>query len=278
MMAKYIIPIIFVCCAIKIIAQEQDHSAYLNFVGEADKAILEERWYDAAAHLESAMRLEPGNPTNVLLMSNLGIVRLNAGEDSLALAILNDAHRIAPASVTVLNNRAKVLNAMGRSSEAYNDYSLILEIDSTAIEPRFMRGIMSVYSGDTITAKKDFAILQVLDPDSENTAIGLAALYSATNRPLDAIIQYTKLININPDIEYYSGRAACYLLTKQLSEASADIAEGLKINPNDAEFYLYRAYLNKLRYRTDDAEADLQHAIKLGADPTRAKLFYKIGE
>lgn len=275
-MAKYIIPIIFVCCTIKIIAQEQDHSAYLDFVGEADKAIEEERWYDAAANLESAMRLEPGNPTNVLLMSNLGIVRLNAGEDSLALAILNDAHRIAPTSIIVLSNRAKVLQAMGRQSEAYNDYSLILNIDSTAIEPRFMHGIMSVYSGDTITAKKDFAILQRLDPDSENTAIGLAALYTATNRPFDAIIQYTKLINNNPDIEYYSGRAACYLLTQQLNEAAADIAEGLRINPADSEFYLYRAYLNKLRYRAEDAEADLKQAIKLGANPDRAKLFYKL--
>ena len=278
MMAKYIIPIIFVCCAIKIIAQEQDHSEYLNYVGEADKAIEEGRWYDAAAHLESAMRLEPGNPTNVLLMSNLGLVRLNAGEDSLALAILNDAHRIAPSSVIVLNNRAKVLQAMGRTSEAYNDYSLIIDIDSTAIEPRFMHGIMSVYSGDTITAKKDFAVLQTLAPDSESTAIGLAALYTATNRPLDAIIQYTKLINKNPDIEDYSGRAACYLLTEQLNDAAADIAEGLRINPNDAEFYLYRAYLNKLRYRAEDAEADLKQALKLGADPNRAKLFYKLGK
>lgn len=277
-MTKYIFSTIFALCAFTIIAQVQDHSEYLNYVGEADKAIEEERWYDAAAHLESAMRLEPGNPTNVLLMSNLGLVRLNAGEDSLALAILNDAHRIAPTSVIVLNNRAKVLQAMGHTSEAYNDYSLILNIDSTAIEPRFMHGIMAVYSGDTITAKKDFAILQRLAPDSENTAIGLAALYTATNRPLDAIIQYTKLININPDIEYYSGRAACYLLTEQLNEAAADIAEGLRINPNDAEFYLYRAYLNKLRYRAEDAETDLKQALKLGADPNRAKLFYKLGK
>ena len=271
-MTKYIISAILALCAVTIMAQEQDHSEYLNYVGEADKAIEEGRWYDAAAHLESAMRLEPGNPTNVLLMSNLGLVRLNAGEDSLALAILNDAHRIAPTSVIVLNNRAKVLQAMGRTSEAYNDYSLIIDIDSTAIEPRFMHGIMSVYSGDTITAKKDFAVLQTLAPDSESTAIGLAALYTATNRPLDAIIQYTKLINKNPDIEYYSGRAA------QLNDAAADIAEGLRINPNDAEFYLYRAYLNKLRYRAEDAEADLKQALKLGADPNRAKLFYKLGK
>lgn len=277
-MTKYIISAILALCAVTIMAQEQDHSEYLNYVGEADKAIEEGRWYDAAAHLESAMRLEPGNPTNVLLMSNLGLVRLNAGEDSLALAILNDAHRIAPTSVIVLNNRAKVLQAMGRTSEAYNDYSLIIGIDSTAIEPRFMHGIMSVYSGDTITAKKDFAVLQTLAPDSESTAIGLAALYTATNRPLDAIIQYTKLINKNPDIEYYSGRAACYLLTEQLNDAAADIAEGLRINPNDAEFYLYRAYLNKLRYRAEDAEADLKQALKLGADPNRAKLFYKLGK
>ncbi len=273
-MARYILLTILALSSIFVNAEET--SRYIELAGIADTAIAEERWLDAAAVLEKAMRLEPGNPSNVLLMSNLGIVRLNAGEDSLALAILNEAHRIAPSSVTVLNNRATVLLAMNRTSEAYNDYSIILDLDSTVIEPRFKRGMMALYSGDAATAQKDFETLQRLAPDDESTAIGLAALYSATNKPLDAIVQYTKLINENPEIEYYSGRAACYLLTQQLNEAASDIAEGLKLNPNDAEFYLYRAYLNKLRYRNDDAKADLKRAVELGADPQRAALFHKL--
>lgn len=253
-------------------------SEYINLIGEADNAIAEERWSDAESLLLNAMREEPENPTNVLLMSNLGIVRLAAGKDSLALEILNRAAQIAPSSITVLGNRAKVLCAMGRDVEAYNDYSRIIELDSMAVDVRCRRGMLALYLGDTDTAEKDFVFVEHLAPGNENAAIGLALLYSSTNRPNDAITQYTKLIKQNPAVEYYSGRAALYLLTKQLNEASADIADGLALSPNDAELYLYRAYLNKLRYRNDDAEADLKRAIELGADPDRAALYYKIGK
>ena len=66
-----------------------------------------------------------------------------------------------------------------------------------------------------------------------------------------------------------------YLLTDQLGEAASDIAEGLAIDPNDAELYLYRAYLNKLRYSNADAQADLKRAIELGVDPQRAEMLKK---
>lgn len=269
-MKQFIIFILYTTISVFANAQA---STYLDIVGKADTAIIESRWDDAETLLVSAMKMEPGNPSNVLLMSNLGIVRHNAGKDSLALDILNEAHRIAPVSVTVLSNRAKVLRSMGMDIEAYNDYNLILSLDSTLIEPRFMRGMMALYGGDANTAENDFNMLQRIAPDDEYTAIGLASLYSMTDRPHEAIIQYTRLINKTPAIEYYSGRAAMYLVTRQLGDAAADISEGLAIDPDNAELYLYRAYLNKLRYRNDDAEADLRKAIKLGADPQRAALF-----
>lgn len=245
---------------------------YLMLVEKADSAIAECRWLDADSLMQCALRCEPGNPTNILLMSNMGIVRQNAGRDSLALDILNEAHRMAPVSVTVLSNRARVLQSMGRNAEAFYDYTRILELDSTVIEPRFMHAMMSLAGGDIVTAELDCGALQRHAPEASLTLEALASLYTATNRPLDAIVQYTKLINRVHDVEYYRGRAACYLLTDQLNEASADIAEWLSITPDDGEAYIYRAYLNKRRYRNADAEADVQMARKLGIDPVRADM------
>lgn len=245
---------------------------YMQLINEADSAIAECRWLDADSLMLDAMRLDPGNPTNVLLMSNMGIVRLNAGQDSLALEILNQAHRIAPVSVTVLSNRARVLQSMGRNAEAFYDYTRILELDSMVVEPRFMRAMMALSGGDLTTAERDCDVLQRHYPGHRQTMEALASLYTATNRPLDAIVQYTKLINKSKDVEYYRGRAACYLMTDQLDEASTDIAEWLSITPDDAEAYIYRAYLNKRRYRNADAEADVQQARKLGIDPVRADM------
>ncbi len=53
-------------------------------------------------------------------------------------------------------------------------------------------------------------------------------------------------------------------MTSQLGDAAEDIASGLELDPLDGELYLYRALLNKMRYRQDDAEADGRQAIKLG--------------
>lgn len=267
-MKKLVIFFTALLSALPVFAQQSQ--TYLDIVGEADSAIAENRWEDAQRLLLRALRSEPGNPTNVLLMSNLGIVRFQLGQDSLALATLNEAHAIAPASVTVLSNRARILNAMGRDNDAYLDYSRILELDSTVIEPRFYHGMIAMYSGDMATAEKDFAKLQELAPNATMTSIGLAALYSATGQYIEAIKQYSSLIKHDPSAaEYYSGRAACYLMTQQLNEASQDIASGLKLNPDDGELYLYRAYLNRLRYRNDDALSDARKALELGISPDR---------
>ncbi len=270
-MIRYAIFVILIFVSLLAFANQ----SYLDIVGEVDDAIADNRWSDAEELLLKALHLEPSNPSNVLLISNLGMVRFQMGQDSLALATLNDAHVIAPASVTVLSNRARVLNALGREKEAYSDYTRILELDSTVIEPYFYHGMIAMRLGDIPTAEKDFNKLKALSPNATITAIGLASLYSSTGNYIEAIKQYSILIDNDPISEYYSGRAACYLMTDQLNEASADIASGLKSNPNDGELYLYRAYLNKLRYRKDDALIDAKKAIELGVNPQRVATLLK---
>lgn len=253
-----------------------EETEYFKLMGKADEAIENGLWNDAEGYLLQALRLEPANPSNYLLMSNLGIVRFNMGQDSLALTTLNDAHIMAPSSVTVLNNRARIYSILGYADEAYNDYTMILQLDSMMIEPRFYHGMTALQKKDFITAKEDFDKLEQLVPESRYVSIGLASFYSASGDHIKAIKYYTKLIEEDPVLEYYTARAACYLMTQQYSEASSDISEGLKLSPEDADLYLYRAYLNKQLYRMEDAEVDVKRAIELGADKDRVRLIFDI--
>jgi tetratricopeptide (TPR) repeat protein len=189
------------------------------------------------------------------------------GRDSLALATLNDAHNIAPVSVTVLTNRARVLADMGRTAEAYADYSRVLELDSTVIAPRFYRGMIALHSGDLATATTDMMKLKELSPDNTMTYMGLGAIYYANGKYDDAITYYSKLLAREKDATYYLLRAELYLLTDRLADCSDDIALGLELSPDDPGLYLMRARLNIARYRPDDARADAQKAINHGADP-----------
>lgn len=106
-------------------------------------------------------------------------------------------------------------------------------------------------------------------PDDINTLISMASLYRYTMRFKEALPYLNRLITKDPTSNYYGERALCRLMTDDLQGASDDIAEGLKINPNDGELYLCRSLLNRARYRMDDAEADGRRAVELGIDPRR---------
>ena len=63
----------------------------------------------------------------------------------------------------------------------------------------------------------------------------------------------------------------CYLMTEQLAEASEDLARGIELDPTDGELYFYRAILNKMRYRPEDAHADALKAVQFGVASDRIK-------
>lgn len=247
---------------------------YLSLVEEADKAIEASDWNRADSLLVSAMQLEPTNESNVMLLSNVGMLRFYAGRDSAAIEALNEAHRIVPRSTTILANRATVYLGTGRYAEAMNDYNAILQLDSLNTDARFNRGILLLRSGDPVAAATDILLLDSIAPGSFHTDVAMGALLSATGRYEDAAIRYSHVIDLDPQPDYYAARALCYLMTDRLADASSDIAAGLEMDPEDGELYLYRAVLNKMRYRPDDAEADARRAIALGVDPKRATSFF----
>lgn len=246
-------------------------SNYLKLVGDADKAIAKNDWNEAMRLLTEALHDEPDNPSNVMLLSNLGMIQFYAGADSLALSTLTDAHIMAPESITILTNRARVYASSGRLSEAIGDYNEICRLDSMASAPYLNRGLIYLSVGNLSGASEQLEKLKELAPDALDTATALSALYSATGRPNDALPYYTALIKADPMADDYAGRAMCYLMMENLPEAAEDIASGLELDSNNPELYLCRALLNKMRYRPDDALADGQKAISLGADRNRVK-------
>ena len=251
----------------------EEESLYLRKVGEADKACADGKWIEAEKALMEAMHSEPDNPTNILLLSNLGIIRYNMGEDSMAIATLNEAHRIAPSSVTILSNRAKVLAANGREDAAYRDYDLILNLDSLELSARLPHCLFALRRHDFRTAKTDFEFMQRNFPDKIETEIAGASFLSGTGEFESAIPYYTRILKERKDYEYYGGRAYCYLITGAIQEASDDINTAISLEPQDGELYLYRAALNKMRYRPADAEADARRAVELGVGKERATQF-----
>ncbi len=244
----------------------------VRLAGKADSAIADGEWAEARSLLTEAIGLRPGDPGNVLLMSNLGIVKHQLGDDDGAIETLTQANIIAPASVTVLNNRARVYLSMGRKDDAVADYRRVTELDSTVAEPYFYLGMVDFSRGDIKSAKAHFDKLARLAPNDETTLLAQATIHTATGEAADAINDYQRLIAKSPDAEYYSGLIENRLALDQLSDAASDIAEAMKRYPADPEFYILRAVLNKRLYLLDEARADAKRAVALGADARQVNL------
>lgn len=265
------LPAVAAVASLGIVMADDVPQRYFDLMGESDAAIAEGRLAHADSCLTEAIAMQPGNPSNVLLMSNLGMVRFGMGSDSLALATLDAAHEMAPRSTVVLRNRARVLTAMGETARASADYELLMRLDSMAVTPRFYHGMIALRNGDLAVAADDFRRLRDIAPDTLETHVGLASLSMAAGDYADAERHYTAAMRKEVQPEYYAARALCRLMTDRLGEASDDIARGLELDPLDPSLYLYRAMLNKMRYRPDDAEFDGRRAVELGADPQQVE-------
>lgn len=237
---------------------------YMKYVQWGEDAIAKKKWGEAIAYFEEAMRSEPSNPQNVMLLSNVGMLHHYAGEDSLALHTLSEARAIAPASVVILKNRAQVLTDMGRVEDAMKDYDILLSMDSTYADAWFGRGSLHMLMRQLDKAEIDALKFLSLRPEEFRGKYMLALIYSETDRPAEALPLFTELINDKPQAPLYGDRAMCHLKLDELFEAADDIAKGLELNPNEAELYYYRAILNLRRYREDDARRDADKAIELG--------------
>lgn len=236
---------------------------YITCVEEAEREIAKGNYELAGEWLKEAMTTEPSNANNVLLLSNLGMVQFYAGNDSLALNTLSQARAMAPGSVTILANRSRVLDHMGRRGDAIADLSLAIATDSAYAQAYYERGALLLDSGDFAGAEADMSRHRELRPASRRSLLALALIYSSTGRPLEAVKAYNELLDGHADPDLLAARAMCRMDMSQYQEAAEDIQEGLGLAPDDPGLYLCRARLNRLRYREADAEADERRADEL---------------
>lgn len=250
--------------------QNPTDNRYLELITAADSAQTAADWGRADSLLTAAVRLQPQNPLNVLLMSNLGMLRFYQGNDSLALMTLDAAHSMDPRATIVLVNRAKVRLNMGDRDGALADWNAVLEVDTANVATRYLRSMELLRRGDVAGAEADARRLERDAPTDLRTDLALGTLLSSTMRYAEAIPYLNRAIDADPQSEFFAARALCRIMNGDFNEASEDIAEGLRLDPIDGELYLYRALLNRMRYRPDDAQRDARRAVELGVAQRRA--------
>ncbi len=235
-------------------AEAADSLIAVGNLGEAESVLLE------------ALRAEPANPLNSMLLSNLGIVRHRTGNYAGALEALDAAVAMTPNSTVAINNRARVRISMQDYSSAIEDLDRVLDIDPRHVNARLTRGSVSLMLKRTEEAIADFKT--VLNGD-EGNAEALAGMAHALETQSDfegALQYYNRAMAESGDAELLVDRALLKIRLGDLRGADEDVREGLTKWGTDGNLILIRGYLARLRYRNKEAAEDLFLARKYGAD------------
>lgn len=239
--------------------------SYNEWVEQSFKNIKENDYAAAENALLQALRKEPANAQNVMLLSNLGTVQRKLNKNDAALQSYTNALMMSPRSVTLLMNRAALLSEMNRMDSALDDYNQVLLLDNDMEDALYLRGLIRLEKGDTLACRKDIEQLLRLNPRSSDGRIGMASLLKARKYYNDAIDLYNQVIKLNPKRgDLYIGRAEAYYYDRKLTKADEDIAKALELDDADPLAYVLRGKVKLARYERKEAAKDFEKAVSLG--------------
>lgn len=246
-------------------------TVYFALIDSAQHYINNKRWPEAEHFMLEAIKSDPSNPSNSLLLSNLATLQRRQGKMKEALRNYSMAIDITPNAVTLLLNRAALYAQVDSLAQAQADYERIMMLDERDVESRYNHGMIALNLGDTKTAKKDFDNILAINPNSGMGRQGQGYLFKHEGNLEKAAECFSEVIKVKPTSTLLTNRADCYLTLRRLNDASIDIANALELDPEDPFIYVLRAKLNKMRFNREDMERDLKLAVANGLDEQSAR-------
>ena len=221
----------------------------------------------AEESLKAAMRLEPGNPTNYALLSNLGTIQRRQGKLEEALTSYSAALSRQSKNIGILENRASLYSELGETEKALNDYTTLLLIDPTHQEALYCRGLLYIQLKNFIWAEQDFDKILEVNEKSVRGRLGHAILEKMRGNYDESERIFNYLINEMPrDWILYEGRADLYFMMGKNARAMADINRVFVESTPSAALYVLRGKIKLSQYEKEPAALDFQKALDMGYD------------
>lgn len=228
----------------------------------------------AEDYILRALKLDPANPHNALLFSNLGTIQRRQRQYDKALESYTYALNIAPRTVPILMNRAAIYLELGKDELARMDYSLALDIETDNQEALLMRAYIYRQKHDYKAARFDYERLLKLNPLSYNGRLGLAILEQKEGKYEEALDLLNKMITDKTDgitqitaplyAVLYVARAGVEQDMKNVDMALIDLEEAIKLDPSLSEAYLTRGQIYLSQKKKELAKRDFEKAVSLG--------------
>lgn len=252
-----------------------DAQEYNNLVEKSFECIENEDWMCAEDCILKALKREPANIQNALLLSNLGTIQRYMGKNADAIKSYTNALMITPRSVTILKNRASLYASIDSLDKAIADYSQVIALDVKEQRALYERGLIYLQKRDTISARYDFETILKANPDSRDAYMGFATLMKYRNYYDDSVDLYSKVLKLNNnDYDAYFGRAESYFYLGKMSKARDDLKKALELDNSDPLLYILRAKIGWCQFEKESAKDDFDKAVELGFPKEEAEKIY----
>ncbi|MDE5586640.1 MAG: tetratricopeptide repeat protein [Muribaculaceae bacterium] len=255
------------------------YGRYLELADSARYLIGKENWSEAARCIRDALRLEPANPGNPMLFSNLGLAAGMEGKFGEAMQCFEIALSRAPKSIPVLTSKAKIQLKASDTEGAGETIDTILKLDSLAEWPLLTRGLLRMRESDYKGAFDDFMRLTRHHTGNSWGPGGLAKCMEMQGYPSEAAGYYADAIERTEPgdddrVEFQLGLIENLGHLGKLSEALETAKEAIKESPHDGRLYLLRGWIKKQLLLYREAEEDKNLAIGYGVDIQTVERFF----
>lgn len=241
---------------------------YQTLVNRAAQQIDASRLDSAAISLQRAMRLDPANENNSVLLLNLGIIQRQLKEYDNAFISFTAALPNNPIPDIVLHNRASLLVELDRFDEAMDDYNALINDFPDDVEAYYRRGLLFLEENNRAKAEADFRKAEEIDQNNMYTKLSKALLFKLDGKWELAEMVYTDLINseTNSDPSFYMNRAECYINSGKTLLASADLRSVELSQTDNPYYYFLRGRVRLDQFDKSAAKADFKKAKSMGYD------------
>ena len=231
----------------------------------------------AEESLKAAMRLEPANPNNFALLTNLGTIQRRQGKLEEAMISYSAALSGHPQNQGILESRASLYAEMGDTEMALNDYSTLLALDPTNEEALYNRGLIYLQQKNYLSAEQDFEKILEVNDKSVRGRVGYAILEKMRGNFDESERIYNYLISELPkDWSLYEGRADLYFMKGKNARAMSDINKVFAETTPTAALYVLRGKVKLALYEKPSAAIDFKKAQEMGYDPETIRELIKL--
>lgn len=215
--------------------------------------------------IRCALRLEPGNPGNGLLLANMGTIQRRQGKLKEAEQSYTIGLGFMPENLTLINSRASLYAEMAEYAKAIDDYTTIIAKEAENEDAYYQRALCRLMNNDTLGARLDLEQIDKFNPNSAKSRLGMAYVYKTQGMWREAAELYDALIERNPkSASLLRERAEVHYLSGRMGAALADIEKSISMGPRDPYSYVLRAQIRYARGDKEYARRDLNQALELG--------------